>query len=85
MASMYANLTASALVKEGPGKLKGMVVATTTGGTIKFWDQTSAAVPVLINTITPAAGSSYDFREVQFTRGLYVTIANTIDVTIFYE
>lgn len=87
MASKYANITASGLIKEGPGCLTGMVVASTTSGTIKFWDQTSAATPVLINTLTPSAGSVYLFPDggITFTRGLYVTVANTLDCTVFYE
>ena len=85
MACYYKNMTATGLVKEGPGKLKGFTVATTTGGTVKIWDAMAAEAPVLLNTITPAAGSNYEFPDIQFTRGLFVTIANTIDMTIYYE
>jgi hypothetical protein len=85
MASYYKNMSASGLVKEGPGKLTGIIVASTSSGTLKFWDQTSAAAPILINTFTPAAATFYKLPDVMFTRGLFVTLANTMDWTIFYE
>ncbi len=84
MASKYINLTASALVKTGDGVLKGMYVNSTTAGTIKLWDQTSAAIPVINNTITPAIGY-HDLGSVAFTNGLYATIGGTLDVTLHYE
>ncbi len=82
--AIYKNLTASGLVKTGNGVLKGMYVNSTTGGTIKFWDNTSAATTVINNTITPAVGY-HNLGDVAFTVGLYATIANTLDVTLHYE
>lgn len=79
----YVNLTASALVRTGAGILVGMYVNSTTGGTIKFWDQTSAASPVMNNTITPAIGY-HPLGNGTFGTGLYATIANTLDVTLYY-
>lgn len=80
----YTNLTASALVKTGAGTLKGMYVNSTTAGTIKFWDQTSAAVPVINNTITPAVGY-HALGDVAFTNGLYATIGGVLDVTLHWD
>ena len=78
----YANITSSTLLKTGDGFLFGVFVASSTGGTIKVWDQTSAAVPVLVNTFTPDLGwTPIPFR---FTKGLYITIANTIDCTFSF-
>lgn len=79
----YKNLTASALVKSGYGKLVGMYVNSTTGGTIKFWDNTSAATTVINNTITPAIGY-HKLGNANFTIGLYATIAGVLDVTLYY-
>lgn len=84
MASQYANKSASALIKTGQGVLKGMYVNSTSSGTIKFWDNTSAAGTVINNTITPAVGY-HELGGANFTTGLYATIANTLDVTIYYE
>jgi hypothetical protein len=80
----YRNLTASALVKTGFGVLKGMYVNSTSSGTIKFWDQTSAATPVINNTITPAVGY-HSLGDADFTTGLYATIGGTLDVTLYYD
>ena len=82
--AIYKNITASGLIKTGFGRLKGMYVNSTTGGTIKFWDQTSAAVPAINNTITPAIGY-HNLGDVDFNTGLYATIANTLDVTLHIE
>jgi hypothetical protein len=85
MAAKYKNLTASALVKTGDGVLKGMYVNSTNAGTIKFWDNTSAATTVINNTITPAIGY-HNLGDVAFTTGLYATIGGTaLDVTLHYE
>lgn len=85
MVVKYKNLTASALVKTGAGVLRGMYVNSTNAGTIKFWDNTSAATTVINNTITPAIGY-HDLGGVAFTTGCYATIAGTaLDVTLHYE
>ncbi len=80
----YTNKTASALIKTGAGRLVGMYVNSTSSGTIKFWDNTSAAGTVIFNTITPAVGY-HNLGNVAFNTGLYATIANTLDVTLVYE
>lgn len=82
--ALYKNITASTLVKTGFGVLKGMYVNSTSSGTIKFWDNTSASTTVINNTITPAVGY-HDLGGVDFNTGLYATIANTLDVTLHYE
>lgn len=85
MATYYKNITASAMVKEGAGRLVGIFVASTTSGTIKVWDNITATAPVIVNTFTPAAATYYPFPDATFTRGLFITLANTIDCTIFFE
>lgn len=84
MASQYVNLTASALVKTGPGVLKGMYVNSTTAGTIRFYDNTSAAGTVINNVITPAVGY-HDLGSANFSAGCYATIGGTLNVTLYYE
>lgn len=80
----YTNLSASGLVKTGAGQLLGIFVASTSSGTIKVWDNTSAATTILVNTFTPTAPGFYSIPA-NFTTGLYITLANTIDCTIFYN
>lgn len=83
-ATKYKNLTASALIKTGPGVLRGMYVNSTSSGTIKFWDNTSAADTVINNTITPAVGY-HPLGDANFIKGLYATITGTLDVTLHFE
>ena len=80
----YKNLTASVVVKADEGILVGMYVNSTTAGTIKFWDNTSAATTVINNTITPAIGY-HNLGNVSFNTGLYATIGGTLDVTLHWE
>jgi hypothetical protein len=82
----YKNLTASGLVKTGQGTVSGIIVASHSSGTIKLWDAVTAAVPVLVNTMTLATGERYiPLYDANFTTGLYVTIGGTADITVVYN
>lgn len=83
----YLNGTTSQLVKTGAGRFYGFVVNSHTSGTLKFWDNTSAATTVILNTITLAAGpDKWVFPVgISFDTGLYVTVGGTIDYTILYK
>jgi hypothetical protein len=85
--STYTNISASALIKTGAGRVKGFMVNSHSSGTLKLWDNTSAATTVLLNTITFAAGSGLMFNlpDVEFGTGLYATIGGTADITIFWK
>ena len=80
----YVNISASALVKTGVGRLRGVFCASSTGGTLKLWDNTSAATTILVNTFDLTAATYYQMGDVTFGTGLYATIANTADITLFY-
>ena len=82
----YVNLSASALVKTGAGQVYGVIIASHTSGTLKLWDNTSAATTILVNTMTFAAGERFiDLRGMTFGTGLYATIGGTADITIAYR
>lgn len=83
----YTNISASALIKTGAGRVSGFIVNSHTTGSLKLWDNTSAATTVLMNTYTFATGSQVVTfpAEVKFTTGLYATIAGTADVTIIWS
>lgn len=82
----YTNLSASALIKTGAGVLKGIVVNSHASGTLKLWDNTSAATTVLLNTITFAAGPNFiKLPAVEFSTGLYTTIGGTADITLLWK
>lgn len=84
----YTNISASALIKTGAGVVSGFIVNSHSSGTLKLWDNTSAATTVLTNTITFAAGSGIVVNfgsDIQFSTGLYATIGGTADITIFWK
>lgn len=84
-ANSYRNLTASALVKTGYGTVKGIIINSHTSGTIKLWDNTSAATTVIANTITLGATERWiPLFDVNFNTGLFVTIGGTADITVVY-
>lgn len=83
----YKNMTSSAAVKTGSGSVFGVIVNSHTNGTLKLWDNTSAATTVLMNTYTFTSGSQVIKFPVgvSFYTGLFATIAGTADITILYE
>lgn len=83
---LYKNLSASALVKTGIGVVAGVIVNSHTNGTLKLWDNTSAATTVLCNTITFNTGEHFiPLFGAKFTTGLFATIGGTADLTIVYN
>lgn len=73
-------LTASGLVFSGASILKGMYVASVSGGTVLVYNNTAGSGPILINTITPAVGW-HMLGDLEASTGIYVVITGTIDVT----
>ena len=83
----YTNITADTLIKTGFGKVAGVIINSHTSGTLKLWDNTSAATTVIMNTFTFTAGSgSLMFPSpICFNTGLYADIGGTVDLTIIWE
>ena len=79
----YRNISSSTLIKSSSGSLCGIFVASTTAGTVKLWDQTSAAAPILVNTHTILPG--WNPMPFDFSNGLYITVAGTLDCTVSYS
>jgi len=66
----------------------GNTVATTTTAANATWGATTLEggaepAPLINNTITPAIGY-HDLGKASFTSGCYATIANTLDVTLYW-
>jgi hypothetical protein len=80
----YKNTAASVLVKTGYGRLRGVFCASTTGGTLALSDSLATGAPLIVNTFALTASIYYDMADVAFGTGLYATIANTADITLFY-
>lgn len=82
--SKYKNISGSTdAIKTGKGVLVGMYVNSTSSGTIVIYDGITATGTLINNTITPAKGW-HDLGNVAFLTGLSVTIANTLDVTLYF-
>lgn len=81
------NVTASALIKTGGGSVAGVIVNSHTSGTMKLWDNTSAAGGVIVDTFTFPAGSGvYTFpRPIEFYTGLYFTVGGTLNCTVVWN
>lgn len=75
------NLSASGVVSLVPGNLFGFYVNSTTAGTIVIRNG-GAAGTAISGTITPAIG--FHRFPAYCTTACYATIANTLDVTLFF-
>ena len=75
------NLTTSGAVSLVAGTLLGFYVNSTTSGTVVIRNGGSGGT-VLSGTITPAIG--FHRFPAYCTLGCYATLANTIDVTLFF-
>lgn len=80
LAQNYKNITGTTTVWTGAGGLYGIFVSTTTSGTIKVQDGSTT----IVNTFTPTAPGFY-LIPARFGTSLVVTIANTIDCTVFWN
>ena len=78
----FSNVTATGQFFKGGGRLLGFYVNSTTGGTIVLNDSDGATAVAMSGTITPAIGWHAFPATVQ--RGVAVTIANTLNVTLFF-
>ena len=75
------NLTSSGAASLAAGSLLGFYVNSTTAGTLVIRNGGSSGT-ALSGTITPAIG--YHRFPAYCTLGCYATIANTLDVTLFF-
>lgn len=80
----YSNISTSTLIKTGDGHLIGIFVASSTSGTIKVWDNTSAATTIIVNTFSATAATWYPIPA-HFKTGCFVTLGGTIDCTAIFK
>jgi len=85
----YTQTNATTQVKVGAGKLFGIVVSTTSSGTLTVYDSagSSASDPKILDTITVTAGTTYANipSGLFFNKGLYIVLANSASFTVAYE
>lgn len=81
-------MTASGQVKVGAGRLYGILIASTSSGTITIYDTPDADTNdrKILDTFTPTAGQTLSFLPgIIFSNGLYIVEANTLSWTVVYE
>ena len=88
----YKALTATAQVKVGAGKLKGIFVSSGTSPTVAVYDSDTASTSgtTLIAQFTAASPGNYplpgDEAGVYFSKGLYVVLGGTSPVaTVLFD
>lgn len=92
MAALYSQISATAQVKVGAGKLKSIFVSSGTSPTIAVYDSATASTsdPIMVAQFTGATPGTYnltgDEGGVYFSKGLYVVLGGTSPkVSVFYE
>lgn len=80
------NVQATKLVRTGAGSIAGIIVNSHSSGTLKLWNNTSAAVPVygeplIMDTWTFAAGPQVIMfpNPIRFDIGLFATVGGTLN------
>lgn len=82
----YKNFSASGLVQAGGGSAIGIIIHSNSSGTIKLWDNTSAAGTVFDNEMSLGATERFiPLFGKEYKVGLYVTIGGTADICIVYD
>ena len=86
--SNYSQISATTLVKNQPGKLKGIFCSSVTSTpTITVYDaQTPSTDVKIIDTYTLTAATNMNFYDgINCENGLYVVISGTASVTVYFE
>ena len=84
----YKQISATSQIKSGAGKLQLILTSSTSSGTFTVYDSPDGNItdPLIIATVTPAAGSLLDFLDgLWFNHGCYIVVTNTIELTVGYE
>jgi len=86
------NVVATRLIQTGAGVIAGIIVNSHSSGTLKLWNNTSAASPaegdpLIMDTFTFPSGSGiYMFpNPIIFTNGLFATVGGTLNCQLLLE
>lgn len=85
----YSQQSASALISQSRGDLLGIFVASSTSGTLKAWDSTSAAGAVIFDTTAAITAPIFLACPAEFGNisggGLFITVGGTISYTVLFK
>ena len=88
MSSNYAIISATTLLKQQAGKIKGIFVsAASSTPTIAIYDAQTASTSIkVIDTFTPVAATNYNFMDgINTEFGIYIVVGGTVSCTVYYE
>jgi len=88
MSSNYAQISATANIKNQAAKLKGIFCSSATSSpTVTVYDtQTTGTGMKIIDTFVLTAATNYSFYDgITTENGLYVVISGTASITVYYE
>ena len=88
MSSNYAIISATTLLKQQAGKIKGIFVsAASSTPLVTIYDaQTASTSLKVIDTFTPVAATNYNFMDgINTEFGIYIVVSGTVSCTVYYE
>lgn len=81
----HKRLTATGIVKTGPGTVGRIFCSSSSSGTAQIQDDASnLGTHIVVNTFPLVAGQSYPF-DLILARGLTVVIGGTADISVSYN
>jgi len=82
----FKNIAATGLVTGVPGRLVGVIINSSTGGTLKLWDNNNAGSGAIImnTTGTLVTASSINTFGLGYANGIYATVSGTLDCTFVF-
>lgn len=79
-------VAATGLAYQGPGRVKGIFVQTSSSLTLKLWDSASAASGnVILNTPAAITAPAFFPFEADFQSGVFVTFGGTGSIALVVE
>ena len=75
-------ISATATVRIGIGKMVGVFCSSSTSGTLTLYDNTSAAGTLIVAAFNLTAGQYYQIPAA-FVNGVHAVISGTAEITIF--
>lgn len=74
----------SQCIVSGAGYLVGILVTSSSGGTLKAWDNNSASGTIIFDTTAAITAPIFLPCPCKFSNGLYITVGGTIAYTVCY-
>lgn len=88
MSSNYAQISATTLIKQQAGKIKGIFCsAASASPTIAIYDAQTASTSIkVIDTFVPVSATNYNFLDgITTENGIYIVVGGTVSCTVYYE